>query len=71
MTAKFASNRIQKVLLKPISNDQTGFFKGRFFGENIRLIDNIIRYANTKQMPGLLLFIDFEKPFYSIEWTFS
>ena len=62
--------QIQKVLQKLINNDQTGFLKGRFIGENIGLIVSIIHYANTKQIPGLLLFIDFEKAFDSIEWAF-
>ena len=44
--------------------------KNRFIGENIRLIDSIINYANAEQIEGLLLFIDFEKPFDSIEWSF-
>ena len=51
------------------NNDQTDFLKGRFIGENIRLTDSIIHQANTKQIPGLLLFIDFEKAFDSIKWT--
>ena len=63
---KCIANRIQKILPKLINNDQTGFLKGRFIRENIRLIDSIIHYANTKQIPGLLLFIDFEKAFDSI-----
>ena len=70
IASKCIANRIQKVLPKLINNDQTGFLKGRFIGENIRLIDGIIHYANTKQIPGLLLFIDFEKCFDSIEWAF-
>ena len=44
--------------------------KNRFIGENIRLIDSITDYANTEQIEGLLLFIDFEKAFDSIEWSF-
>ena len=47
-----------------------GKLKNRTIGENIRLIDSIIKYASTKQIPGLLLFIDFEKAFDSIEWPF-
>ena len=70
IASKCIANRIQKILPKLINNDQTGFLKGRFIGENIRLIDSIIHYANTKQIPGLLLFIDFEKAFDSIEWAF-
>ena len=53
-----------------IDNDQTGFLKNRFIGENIRLVDSVINYANIKQIPGLLLFIDFEKAFDSLEWSF-
>ena len=53
-----------------INHDQTGFLKGRFIGENIRLIDSIIQYATEKNIPGLLLFIDFEKAFDSLKWPF-
>ena len=53
-----------------IDNDQTGFLKNRFIGENIRLVDSVINYVNIKQIPGLLLFIDFEKAFDSLEWSF-
>ena len=60
---------MKKILSKIINNDQTGFLKNRFIGENIRLINSIIDYTNTKQIPGLLLFIDFEKAFDSIEWS--
>ena len=44
--------------------------KNRFIGENIRLIDCIIQYAAKENIPGLLLFIDFEKAFDSFEWSF-
>ena len=70
IAAKAIANRIKSVIPKLINNDQTGFLKGRFIGENIRLIDNIINYASQKNIPGLLLFIDFEKAFDSLEWSF-
>lgn len=61
-------SRIRKALSKIINSDQTGFEKNRFIGENIRIIDSIINYTDSEQTPGLLLFIDFEKTFDSIEW---
>ena len=70
IAAKAIANRIKSVIFKLINNDQTGFIKGRFIGENIRLVDNIINYASTNNIPGLLLFIDFEKAFDSLEWSF-
>jgi len=68
---KAISNRIKAVIPKLINHGQTGFLKGRFIGENIRLIDNIINYTSQQNIPGLLLFIDFEKAFdRSLEWLF-
>ena len=69
IATKSIANRIRKVLQKIINNDQTGFLKSRFIGENIRLIDSIINSTNTEKIPGLLLFVDFEKAFDSIEWS--
>ena len=38
--------------------------------ENIRLIDSVIKYASENNTPGLLLFVDFENAFGSLEWSF-
>ena len=70
IAAKAIANRIKSMLPNVINNDQTGFLKGRFIGENVRLIDSVIRYAAEKNIPGLLLFIDFEKAFDSLERPF-
>ena len=70
IAAKAIANRFKTVLPKLINNDQTGFMKGRFIDENTRLIDGIIQYAAQHNTPGLLLFIDFEKAFDSLEWPF-
>ena len=39
-------------------------------GKNIWVIDCIIQYATEKNIQGLLLFIDFERAFGSLESTF-
>ena len=70
IASKCIAGRIQKFLPQLINNDQTGFLKNRFIGENIRLVDIVINYANIERIPGLLLFIDFEKAFDSLEWSF-
>lgn len=67
IVAKAIANRIKLVLPSLINHDQTGFLKGRFIGENIRLIDCVIQYATEKNIPGLLLFKDFKKVFDSLE----
>ena len=70
MATKAIASRMKTLLPKLISNDQTGFIKHRFSGENIRSIDSIIKYTAAKRIPGLLLFLDFEKAFDTLEWSF-
>ena len=64
------ANRIKLVLNNLIDKDQTGFIKGRYIGENIRLIYDLMNYTEENNIPGLLLLIDFEKAFDSLSWQF-
>lgn len=64
------ANRIKGVLPSLINEDQTGFISGRYIGDNIRLIYDLINYLDMKNKPGLLLNIDFEKAFDSLDWNF-
>ena len=68
--AKVIASRVKSVLPSIISEDQTGFLKDRFIGENIRTLFDLIDYTQEKRLPGLLLFLDFEKAFDSLEWSF-
>ena len=70
IATKAIAVRMKTVLPSIINPDQTGFLKGRFLGENIRLIDEVIDYTEFKTIPGLLLFVDFEKAFDTLEWSF-
>ena len=51
---KALSRRLAIVIQKIINEDQTGFIKGRFIGENVRLIIDIIRRSKARNTPGLL-----------------
>ena len=42
----------------------------RYIGDNIRLIYDIIYYLQKDDRPGLLLCLDFEKAFDSLNWVF-
>ena len=61
---------MQKSLPKLIHQNQSSFIKGRFIGESIRNIQDIMAYTDKNKLNGLLLFIDFEKAFDTIEWSF-
>jgi hypothetical protein len=66
----YIAERLKTVLERLISNLQTGFLKGRYIGECTRLILDIIVRTEEEQIPGLLLLVDFEKAFDSLEWDF-
>ena len=70
IATKVIANRIKNVLPGIIHSNQSGFMKGRFIGETARSILDIIAHTDSSRLPGVLLFIDFEKAFDSIEHNF-
>ena len=71
IATKALALRLRKVLPSIISDVQTVYVEGRFLGENIRMISDIIMHFTAEQhLEGIALFIDFEKAFDSSEWAF-
>ena len=64
---KAIAKRLVKILPKIINHDQTGYIKGRFIGENIRLIQDIMSDTKTMENTGIAIFLDFRKAFDTIE----
>ena len=64
------ARRLQKILNNYIGEEQSAYIKGRFIGENARLILDIFDYCENENKDGILLFLDFEKAFDSVEWKF-
>ena len=62
--------RLQVIFGDIINPDQVGYLKGRFIGENIRTIKDIIDYTQFFKIPGLIALIDFQKAFDTIRWSF-
>ena len=69
MTKAIAS-RIKNVLPDIIHPNQTGYVKDRFIGETIRSIYDVMDFTVKENIPGLMLFIDFQKAFDSVESEF-
>ena len=68
--AKVLANRLKNVITKLVDSDQKGYIKGRYIGENIRTVSDVIHYLKEKNMDAIILLIDFEKAFDSVSWTF-
>ncbi len=61
---------MKKVLPSIISEDQYCYFKGRCIRQNIRLLQDITFFTELKQLPCMLLAIEFAKAFDSLNWNF-
>ena len=68
--ARAFAKRIELKLPKLIHSAQTGFVKGRFIGQNVRLLNDIMEYTELNKIPGIMALIDFEKAFDTLEWHF-
>lgn len=68
--AKALANRLQNVISNIVCSDQVGYIKGRYIGDNIRTMLDILEITKYKIDPGLLIMIDFEKAFDTISWEF-
>jgi hypothetical protein len=65
---KALAMRLKTVLPSVIHPDQVAYLKGRYIGQNIRTIIDIMRYTKEMDMEGIIAFLDFEKAFDSIDW---
>ena len=68
LITKCLAERILKVIDELLSHDQTGYLKGRYIGENIRTVYDVI-YLHEGNLPGILLLIDSEKAFDTVKWS--
>ena len=64
------AERIKTTLPKIINEDQTGFIQGRYIGENIRQVYDVMNYTEKNKCSGMILLVDFEKAFDSVSWSF-
>ena len=57
IVTKAIAKRLEKVLPSIINPYQTGYVKGRYIGENVRLIQDIIEHTNLTGKKGIAIII--------------
>ena len=62
--------RLLKVIHVVVGKDQTCGVPGRFIGENIALLRDIVAYASFSNVPAAVLSLDQEKAFNRVDWSF-
>ena len=70
IASKTLAKRLEKVLPEIIHSNQNAFVKGRSIFDAIRTIDDLMEYTKEKDLPGILVAIDFEKAFDTLNLNF-
>ena len=55
---------------KNICESQTGHMKSRYVDRNVITVQEVSSYLKLTKETGILLLLDFEKAFDSIEWEY-
>jgi len=53
-----------------MNSDQTGYVKGLFIGENVRLIQDVMFFTEYTKTRGIAILLDFRKALDTIEWPY-
>ena len=64
------AKRLNKIIAQIINPDQTGFITGRYYGDNLRRLLNIMSYSQSKGGEALLLSLDAYKAFDRVSWQY-
>ena len=70
LCARALAGRLLKVLEFVIHRDQTCGVKGRYIGENVALLSDIVRFTEETSFPAVILSLDQEKAFHRVDWDF-
>ena len=68
--SKVVASSIKKVLPCIFPYNYTGYVQDRYIGETVISIFDIMKFTVNENVPGMLIFIDFQKAFDSLEWDF-
>ena len=67
---KVLAKRLEMHIPSVIHPDQSGFVRNRFIGESVRFTQDVIDNFDLEEKTGIILQLDFEKAFDSVEWHF-
>ena len=64
------ATRLKKVICKLVTQDQTPYIPGRYIGESVSLISDILEYTDSENCEGYMFAADIEKAFDSLDHNF-
>ena len=70
LASRAIAGRLLKVIHLLVAEDQTCGVPGRFIGENVALLRDVVSFASSSRTPVAILSLDQEKAFDRVDWGF-
>jgi hypothetical protein len=70
IVAKVLAARLAKVMDSLVATTQSAFIKGRNLVDGVMVINEVIDLAKKSGRACIILKVDFEKAYESVEWSF-
>lgn len=70
LASRAVAGRLLKVLHLVVAKDQTCGVPGRYIGENVAFLRDVVDYATVSNVPVAILSLDQEKAFDRVDWAF-
>ena len=70
LCARALAGRLLKVLHLVIGPDQTCGVRGRYIGENVAFLRDLVEFTSETKTPAAILSLDQEKAFDRVDWAF-
>ena len=71
LISKVLASRLKSVISSIVNENQVAYVHNRFIYENGRLISDVLEITNSLDIEGILMTVDIEKAFDSINHSFS
>ena len=71
LASRVIAGRLLKVIHLVVNKDQTCGIPGRFIGENVALLRDVVDFASSSNIPVVILSLDQEKAFDRVDWRFK
>ena len=68
--AQVLAGRLSKLMNSVISKSQSAFVKGRHLVDGVLIVNEVVEVARLRNQECLILKVDFEKAYDSVEWSF-
>ena len=70
IASRALAGRLRQIIHAVVAPDQSCGVPGRYIGENVSFLRDVVHFASSSDVPVALLSLDQEKAFDRVDWSF-